>query len=73
MKDLEMGDRTLHGYLTVLAEETGDIKPFLLQHLQELMEDAAIYSWRAVRDYHTSYSTLNRVAPHGRILTRRPS
>ena len=37
-------------YLTGLAEEAEDNKPFLLQHLQELMKDMEIYSWRAVRD-----------------------
>ena len=45
----------MNEYLTVLAEEAGDNKPFLLQHLQELMEDAEIYSWRAVRDYHVAW------------------
>ena len=43
----------MNGYLTVLAEKAKDNKPFLLQHLQELMEEAKIYSWRAVRDYHS--------------------
>ena len=45
----------LNGYLTVLADEAEDIKQFLPQHLQELMDDAEIYSWRAVRDYHTAW------------------
>ena len=56
---LVYGDMSLglfaNGYLTVLAEEAEDIKPFLLQHLQELMEDAKIYIWRAVRDYPAAW------------------
>ena len=45
----------MNGYLTVLAEEAKDNKPLLLQHVQELVEDAEIYSWRAVYDYHTAW------------------
>ena len=45
----------MNGYLTVLAEQAKDNNPFLLHHFQEFMEDAEIYSWRAVQDYHAAW------------------
>ena len=40
------------GLLMVMAREKIAIKPYMLQHMQELMEDAESYGWELIRAYH---------------------
>ena len=35
----------VNGYLTIKGEKTEEVKGHMLQHLQDLMEDAEAYSW----------------------------
>ena len=42
-----------NGYLSVIAEESDINKTLMLQHLQELMEDA-VYGLKVFRDYHAA-------------------
>ena len=39
-------------FLMVMAGEKDNIKPFMLQHLQMLMEDIELYSWEPIEAYH---------------------
>ena len=39
----------------MLAEELDINKALMLQHMQELMEDAEVYGWRVVTDYHAAW------------------
>ena len=40
-------------FLTVMAREKENIRSFMLQHLQELVEDLDLYGCEAVRAFHT--------------------
>ena len=40
------------GYLTVIAGEKDQIKPYMIQHLQELIDDAESLVWEPVRAYY---------------------
>jgi len=54
----EYDDLTLpefvYGYLDVMknSNDSAKTKDIMLTHLQELMEDATLFSWRSVRNYH---------------------
>ena len=39
------------GYLTVMAEEIHEVKPYII-HIQVLMEDVKLYGWEPVRAYN---------------------
>ena len=43
------------GYLTVRLREPHHIQSFMLDHLQELMEDWEHYGWPVVRAYHVAW------------------
>ena len=45
----------VNGCLTVIWEEPEDVMGHMLQHLQELIEDAQAYGWRSVRDYNAGW------------------
>ena len=47
-----------NGYLGVAAAESGPIREYMLEHLQELMEDVESYGWKVVRDYHAAWLQL---------------
>ena len=43
------------GYVMVMTGWGGEkdqVKPYMIQHLQELMEDADSYGWEPAREYH---------------------
>ena len=40
-----------NGFLCVAAAESGPIREYMLEHLQELMEDIESHGWKVVRDY----------------------
>ena len=41
----------VNGYMMVMAREKDIVRPFMLQHLYELMEDAELYRWEPVRTF----------------------
>ena len=44
--------RVVSGFLTAMAAEKGSVKPYMLQHLHDLMADAKLYGWEPVRAFH---------------------
>ena len=45
----------INGYLTVLGEESDEVRGYMFTHLQEVMEDTDVYGWRCVRIYHAAW------------------
>ena len=46
----------VYKWIFVCNTEESDInKALMLQHLQELIEDAEVYGWRVVRDYRAAW------------------
>ena len=41
------------GFLMVMVRGKDDIKPYMLQHLQKVMEDTKSYDWEPIQAYHT--------------------
>ena len=39
----------VNGYLMVMAGQSEAVKPIMLRHLQELVEDSDAYRWEVVR------------------------
>ena len=44
-----------NGYPSVLGEECNEVNGYMLAHLQEVMEDADVYSGKCVRSYHVAW------------------
>ena len=40
------------GFLTMMAGKKDTIRPFMIQHLQELMEDMELYGWKHIPAFH---------------------
>ena len=45
----------VNGYLTLMVGESEDMKPHIVRHLMELMEDAEAYGWESVRSHHAAW------------------
>ena len=45
----------MNGYLSVMALESQDIKPRMLTHLQEIMEDGEACGWPVIQSYHVAW------------------
>ena len=63
---------SLSGYLIVMAGERDQVKPYMIQYLQELMDDAELYGWSL--SGHTSLyssSKWNKVGHLGQTMRRR--
>ena len=39
-------------FLIVMAMEKESVRPYMLQHLQDLMADAELYSWEPARAFY---------------------
>ena len=39
-------------FLMVMTGEKENVRPFMLQHLQEEMEDVELYRWDPIRAFH---------------------
>ena len=38
-----------------MEEERDQVKPYMIEHLQELMEDVESYGWEPLRAYHAAW------------------
>ena len=45
----------VNGYLTVMVDESEELKPHMLRHLQELIGDDKAYGWESVLSYHAAW------------------
>ena len=42
------------GYSMIIASEKKSVRPYMLQHLEDLMEDVELYSWETVLAFGAS-------------------